>query len=56
MGFSTGKPIPMGSGSPDFGIAGMSGMQNSSNIGGVSGGVNADENPELGEDIDWHGD
>ncbi|MFQ9649798.1 MAG: hypothetical protein ACLRZZ_05840 [Enterocloster sp.] len=55
MGFSTGKPIPMGSGSPDFGIAGMSGMQNSSNIGGVSGGVNADENPELGEDIDWHG-
>lgn len=55
MGFSTGKPIPMGSGSPDFGIAGMSGMQNSSNIGGVNGGVNADENPELGEDIDWHG-
>ena len=55
MGFSTGKPIPMGSGSPDFGMAGMSGMQNSSNIGGVSGGVNADENPEPGEDFDWHG-
>ncbi len=55
MGFSTGKPIPMGNGSPDFGMAGMSGMQNSSNIGGVSGGVNADENPEPGEDFDWHG-
>lgn len=56
MGFGTGKPIPMGSGSPDFGAAGMSGMQNGSNIGGMNGGVNAEENPEPGEDFGWHRD
>lgn len=28
MGFGTGKPIPMGSGSPNFGVAGISGMRN----------------------------
>ena len=42
MGFGTGKPIPMGSGSPNFGVAGISDMRNGSNIGGMNGGVNAD--------------
>lgn len=55
MGFGTGKPIPMGSGSPDFGADGVSGMQNGSNIGGMNGGMNAEENPELGEEFGWHG-
>ena len=55
MGFGTGKPIPMGSGSPNFGVAGISGMRNGSNIGGMNGGVNAEEKPEPGEDFGWHG-
>ena len=55
MAFGSGKPIPMGSGTPDFGAEGMSGMQSGSSVGGMNGGMPANENPETGEDFGWHG-
>lgn len=55
MTFGSGKPIPMGRGTPDFGAEGMSGMQNSSSVGGMNSGMNAGESQEAGEDFGWHG-
>ena len=55
MAFGSGKPIPMGSGTPDFGAEGMSGMQNGSGVGGMNSGMSDGGNPEAGEEFGWHG-
>lgn len=56
MAFGAGKPIPMGSGSPDFGAEGMSGVQSGSGVGGMNGGMPTEGNPEAGENPYWPGD
>lgn len=55
MAFGSGKPIPMGSSAPDFGVEGMSGMQTGSGVGGMNNGMNDGENPEAGEDFGLNG-
>ena len=42
------KTNSMGKRFSNFGVAGISGMRNGSNIGGMNGGVNAEEKPEPG--------
>ena len=55
MTFGNGKPIPLGSGTPDFGAAGMSGMQNGAGVGGTAGGPSSGGAPVPGENFNRPG-
>ena len=51
MAFGSGKSIPLGSGSPDFGAESMAGMQGGSGIGGMGSEMSADGSRNPGEDF-----